>query len=404
MFKKILKSYDYSLIVVIVLLSLFGLVMVYSASMVIASSKYEVSADFFYQKQKLHLILSLLVFLVVAFVPYKLYQHKYVLMTIFGMSIGVLLLIDLVGKNVNNAQSWLSIGGLNLQPSELIKLGMIVYLAAVYAKKQKYIDNFNVGVLPPIVFLVVICFLVAMQPDFGTALIIFLIGASIIMSSGMSFKSIMKLVGIASLVALLLAPIVYVKKDDIFTESKMGRLNSFVNPFEYEDTDGYQLVNSYLAIGNGGVGGQGLGESTIKYGYLPEAHTDFIMAIISEELGAKGVLFVLFALAYIVLKGYRIAGRCRDPFGSLLAIGIASMIGVQSFINLAGLTGLIPITGVPLPFVSYGGSSLILLAVAMGVLLNVSMFTNYEEKYKHPKESEIPINETNYQSKGYFVQ
>ncbi|WP_019242446.1 MULTISPECIES: FtsW/RodA/SpoVE family cell cycle protein [Bacillus] len=404
MFKKIVKSYDFSLIAIIILLSLFGLVMIYSASIVVGPQKFEVAPDFFYEKQKTHLILGFVLFAIFAILPYKLYKHKYVLMTIFFGSIAVLFLIDIVGHEANNAQSWLVIGGAKFQPSEFIKLGMIIYLSAIYSKKQSYINDFNAGVLPPIIFLVFICGLVFFQPDFGTALIIFMIGATIIISSGMSFKSIMKLVSILLVIALIVTPILLFKKDKIFTDQRMGRIYSYIDPFKYEEKEGYQLVNSYIAIGSGGLSGSGLGNSIQKYGYLPEPHTDFIMAIVSEELGAKGVLFVIFSLSFIVLKGYRIAAKCRDAFGSLLVIGISSMIGIQSFINLGGLTGIIPITGVPLPFVSYGGSSILLLAISMGVLVNVSMFTRYENTYKLKKEAIIPQENASFQRKYFSLK
>lgn len=389
MIKKILRSYDIPLIVVVVALSIFGLVMIYSASMIVGPAKYEVASDYFFNKQIINLIIAAIMFIFFAIVPYKLYQHKYVLMGIVFGSIGVLFLLDIVGHTANNAQSWIKVAGMNVQPSEFIKLGVIIYLAAIYAKKQKYIDNFNAGVVPPLFFLVIVCALIFFQPDFGTALIIFMIAATIIVSSGMGWKSLMKLAGIIVIAAMLVLPFLFIMKDDIFTDNRMGRIYSFFEPFKYEEKEGYQLVNSYIAIGTGGVGGTGLGTSIQKYGYLPEPHTDFIMAVISEELGAKGVLFVLGCLGFIILRGYRIAMKCRDPFGSLLVIGISSMIGIQSFINLGGVIGIIPITGVTLPFVSYGGSSVILLGISMGVLVNVSMFSNYENKYKFNTEERI---------------
>ena len=285
MLKKIAKSYDLSLIITIIVFSLFGLVMIYSASMVVGPAEYDVSSDFFYQKQKVNLILAAFVFFFVALVPYKVYEHKYVMMAIFFGSIGILFFLDLFGHEANNAQSWLKIGGMSLQPSEFIKLGMIIYLSAVYAKKQSYIDDFNAGVLPPILFLIFICGLIFIQPDFGTALIIFMIGATIIVSSGMSLKSLLKLFSRLLAIGVVLLLVALLFKDTIFTENRMGRIDSFLEPFAYEDDQGYQLVNSYIAIGSGGLMGVGLGNSTQKYGYLPEPHTDFIMAVIVEELG-----------------------------------------------------------------------------------------------------------------------
>jgi cell division protein FtsW len=165
----------------------------------------------------------------------------------------------------------------------------------------------------------------------------------------------------------------------------MSRFEVMGNPFDkkYIQDAGFHLANSYIAIGSGGVNGLGLGKSIQKLGYLPEPHTDFIMAIIAEELGIWGVGFVILLLSYIVLRGIYIGMKCKDPFGSLLAFGISSMIGIQTFINLAGVSGVIPLTGVPLPFISYGGSSLLMLAAATGILANVSMFVKYESKYKN---------------------
>ncbi len=184
---------------------------------------------------------------------------------------------------------------------------------------------------------------------------------------------------IASLVALVAGPFIY---DKVFTKVRMARIYSFLDPFAYPQKEGYQLINSYFAIANGGLKGLGLGQGIQKYGYLPEAHTDFIMAVIAEELGLFGVSFVLLLLSFIVLRGFLIARRCQDAFGSLLAIGISTMIGIQSFVNLGGISGLIPLTGVTLPFVSYGGSSLVLLMMCAGVLTNIAAVTNYEQNIK----------------------
>lgn len=382
MLKKILKSYDYSLIIVIVLLSLFGLVMVYSASMV---TWHGVDSDFFYEKQKFNLLAAFVVFVIAALFPYKAMKSTKLLLPMVVLTLSGLLVLFVVGKVAGNALSWIEMGARSIQPSELAKLSVIIYLSAVYAKKQSYINQFNKGVLPPLLFLVMVFFLIALQPDFGTAGIIMLIAAAIILSSGMNFKNIMKLVMI---VMILLVPVSLVLKDEVFSEKRMARLTSYSNPFNDEQKSGYQLSNAYYAIGSGGITGLGLGQSNQKLGYLPEAHTDFIIAVISEELGIFGVGFVLLSLAFIVLKGIHIGLKCKDPFGSLLAIGIASMIGIQSFVNLGGATGVIPLTGVPLPFVSYGGSSLLQLAIATGILVNVSMFVNYEEKYRKDKVSQ----------------
>jgi cell division protein FtsW len=398
MFKKILKSYDYSLIIAVVLLCLFGLVMVYSASMVTAIQRYDYPSDFFFQKQKINLLVASVLFILAALFPYKAMKSTKLLLPMVTFILGGLGALFLFGKVTNNALSWFELGARSLQPSEFAKLSVIIYLSAVYAKKQDYINQFNKGVVPPLVYLILVCMLVAIQPDFGTAAIIFAIAATIIISSGMNLRNITKLIlfGLA-----FLTPFVIFLQGEIFSETRMGRFTAYSNPFTDEQNTGYHLANSYYAIGSGGLKGLGLGESVQKLGYLPEPHTDFIIAVISEELGIFGVGFVLLSLGFIVLKGIHIALKCKDPFGSLLAIGISSMIGIQSFVNLGGASGVIPLTGVPLPFVSYGGSSLLQLAIATGILVNVSMFVNYEEKYKkdktpQPKPSPAMVNQNTF--------
>lgn len=390
--KRMFKSYDYSLLVVYMLLGIFGVVMVYSAGMVYAVEVLDQSADFFYNAQRRNLLIGLIGFAVMALIPYKLYREKIMMILILVLMFSLLLLVQLFGANINNAQSWLQLGSFQLQPSEFAKLGIIVYLSAIYAKKYTYINEFNRGVMPPLTVLVATCFLVAMEPDFGTAAIIFVIGMSVIISSGMKFKNMLKLAGIGGALAAFFSLILFVFKRDafqrIFSEERIGRFAAYTDPFAHINDNGWQLVGSYYAIGNGGLWGSGLGQSVQKLGYLPEPHTDFIMAIISEELGIAGVGFVLLGLAYIVLKGIFIGIKSKDRFGKMLAIGIASMIGIQAFINLGGMSGVIPITGVPLPFISYGGSSLILLSLAMGLLLNVSMFVKYEDRYANDKTKE----------------
>lgn len=388
MIKKILRSYDYSFIIAIILLSVFGLVMVYSASMASTVQRYGVSSDYFYQRQKIFLIGAAVIFILFALFPYKAMKSNRILGPMVLVSLFGLVALFIFGHLAGGAQSWFKIGPLSIQPSEFVKLCVIIYLSAVYAKKQAYLDEFNRGVLPPLAYLVLVCVLIAGQPDFGTAMIIALIAGMILLSSGMSFKNLAKLV---IMVLILVTPFLFILKGQIFSEKRVDRITVMQDPFAAEKTSGFHLANSYIAIGAGGVNGLGLGRGIQKLGYLPESHTDFIMAVIAEELGIWGVGFVIILLAYIVLRGIYIGLKCTDPFGSLLAIGISSMIGIQSFINLAGVSGVIPLTGVPLPFVSYGGSSLFQLAIATGILANVSMFVNYEKKYK-PKQEQTVAN------------
>lgn len=384
MLKDKIKSYDYTIIAAVGLLSLFGLVMVYSSSMVVAVERHNLESNYFFVRQSIFLIIGFFVTLFFALFPYRLYARNKILISLVLLSILALIGVLLFGEVRGNARSWFDFGPLSLQPSEFIKVSAIIYLSAVYGKKQKYINKFNTGVIPPLVFIFIVCVLTMMQPDYGTAGLIALISSFIIFSSGMNVKNLLKLGGIGF---VLLTFAFFLFKDDILSEKRLERFQVLSNPFHEDviESSGYQLSNAFIAIGGGGIEGLGLGNSIQKLGYLPEPHTDFIMAIIAEELGIFGVSFVLLCLGYIVIKGLIISIRCKDAFGSLLAIGISSMIGIQTFINLGGITGLIPLTGVPLPFISYGGSSFLQLSIAIGILLNVSMHVNYEYKYKKEK-------------------
>lgn len=402
MFKKIMKSYDYSLIVVMTLLILFGLIMIYSASMVSSVQYYGFDeSDYYYKKQIKNILAAAFAFLITAIFPYKALLSNKVLVPMVFVSLAGLFGLFVLGHVAGNAQSWYAIGSSSLQPSEFVKLAVIIYLSAVYAKKQSYINEFNKGVAPPLVYLFLVCGLIVIQPDFGTAAIIFMIAATVILCSGMSFKNIMKLCGIG---AIIVAPLILFLHDKLFTEKQMNRIFVFLDsPFADETDSGYHMSNSLIAIGGGGLKGLGLGQGIQKLGYLTDGHTDFIMAVIAEELGIFGVAFVIICLSYIVLRGIYIGLKCKDPFGSLLAIGISSMIGIQAFINIGGVSGIIPLTGVPLPFVSYGGSSLVQLALGMGILLNVSMFVKYERIYKNQEET-VPDTTPNQQPSPRFVR
>lgn len=384
MFKKILKCYDYKFIAALIVLSLIGLIMVYSASMVTAISRYGVSGDYFYKKQKLALIAGFILFTLAAIVPYKIYQEKAVLKFLLGVAISLLILVLAFGHTAGNAQSWFKIGPIAIQPLEITKLTLIIYLAAVFANKQEYINDLKRSILPPMVVVLFICFLIILQPDYGGALLILGTVAAIVLCSGISKKSILKisLLGLIGTLVMLAILLVTGNMDLLFSPGRLARFTGFLHPFENQQGDGYQLVNSYVAIGNGGILGMGLGQGIQKTGYLPESHTDFIMAIIAEELGFWGVLLVLGLLFFIIFKGLKTAIKCRDPFGALLAIGISVMIAVQVFVNLGAVTGLLPITGVTLPFISFGGSSLTLLMLAAGILTNVSMFNTYTQTFK----------------------
>lgn len=364
-----LKEYDFTLMITPILLAGFGVVMIYSASMVIAVMEGFDSTHYFV-KQIQWFVLSLIGFIACSAFPYKYYQKlmKLIILIVLALLIGVLIF----GTTINHARSWFDFGPVSLQPAEFAKLALIMYLASIYSKKQSYINDFSKGVLPPLIMTGVIIGLIVKQPDIGTAAIVFLIACSVIFSSGIRFRHLFILV----LAGLLLVAITI---PNMVTDERLGRFTGAYQPFETPTTDGYHLIQSYLAIGVGGITGEGLGHSVQKLGYLLEPHTDFIMAVIAEELGFIGVVIVIGMLALIVLRGIFIARKCEDSFGALLAIGISSMVGVQAFINLGAISGLLPITGVPLPFVSYGGSSLLVMMTSMGILNNIAKSVKKKE-------------------------
>ncbi|MFS0688224.1 FtsW/RodA/SpoVE family cell cycle protein [Sporosarcina sp. 179-K 8C2 HS] len=382
-FKKMLRNFDYPLFTAYLVLCLFGLVMIYSASMVWAVNRYDYPPDYFYNKQLVNLALSFPVFLLASFFPFQNYKRtKLMKFSIAAMFI-LLVLVHFVGSGGHvGAQSWIKLPGLgSIQPSEVAKLVIIVYFASVFAKKYEAgtIDSINKSIGPPIVILIMAIFSIMMETDIGTSFIIIMAAFCVIAASGIKFKTFAKLSGIVVMAMIPVATILYFAWDTIMTDGRKGRILSFLNPFDYAQGSGYQIANGYIAIGAGGMKGLGLGNSIQKMGYLPEPQTDVIMAVISEETGIFGTVIVLGGLGFIVLRALYIAMRTKDPQARMLAAGIGSVIGIQTFVNIGGLTGLIPLTGVPLPFISYGGTSMILLSLSLGILMNVSMFVKYQK-------------------------
>ncbi|MFC7392418.1 putative lipid II flippase FtsW [Scopulibacillus cellulosilyticus] len=384
MLKKYFRNYDYSLIVTTMLLTGFGVIMVYSASMVWSVMVLHQSSSYIFKRQLFWCFIAIAAGIIGMLIPYKMYKALVKPITI--ITILLLVFVLFFGTVSNNAQSWIDIGPIQLQPSEIAKLAVIIYLASVFSNKQSFISDFKTGVMPPLVMILLIFLLIAVQPDLGTAMIIAGISGVVILCSGMRTKHLMWLFGLA--VAAILAMSLL-----MLTHVQAGRFTAAYKPFTVASTNGLQLINSYIAIASGGITGKGLGQSIEKAGFLPEPHTDFIMAIIAEELGLIGVLFVILCLAFLVFKGFVIGIRCKDVFGSLLAIGIAGNIAIQTFINLGAMSGLLPVTGVTLPFVSYGGTSLVMMMFTMGVLVNISAFVNIKRK-KHKDQEERNIANT----------
>ncbi|MEQ6376175.1 putative lipid II flippase FtsW [Bacillaceae bacterium S4-13-58] len=371
------KHIDFILFISPIILAAVGVLMVYSASMVMVVVKYDLPSNYYLLQQLKWFVLGLLVLVFTTLFPYSKYK-RLVKLIVLG-TISLLIFVLFFGEVRNNAKSWIDLGFFNIQPSELTKLSVIIYLSAIYAKKENYIDNFNKAVLPPLIILVIMLGLILKQPDIGTASIIAFIGAAIIISSGIRFSHLLFLILSGVVIVILAIP-------KLATEEVLSRFTGAFQPFDYPDSAGYHLIQSLIAIGTGGINGVGLGQGVQKLGYLMEAHTDFIIAVIGEELGFIGVGTVIALLTAIVLRGFYISRKCEDQFGSLLAIGIASMVGIQSFVNMGAASGLLPITGVTLPFISYGGSSILVLMGAMGILNNIALNVRFQESHQPIKQ------------------
>ena len=373
MLKRHIKHIDYWLVAVILALSLFGLVMVYSASYPLAMLHYD-NDKHFLNRQWISLLIGLVMFTLAAIFPYQKLRVLTPALIIGSIFLLVLVLVPGIGVERNFSQRWLSIGPFMFQPSEAVKLTMILYFAHVYAKKQNYIDDFKNGVLPPLVIMGIVFFLILSQPDLGTA-------TSILMACGcILFCSGVRMAHLIGLGTIALAGITYFA---LSASYRLQRVLSFRDPFEDASGSGYQLINSYEAIAYGGLSGNGLGGSIQKLGFLPEAHTDFIMSIILEELGVAGLLFMVAAYVFIMYRGVRISLMAKDPFLKLLAIGLTFQIMIQVLFNLGAVSGLLPITGITLPYISYGGSSLIFMLISSGVLVNLSAVVNKTKAIQH---------------------
>ncbi len=319
---------------------------------------------------------------------------------VLGLIMAILVVLPLVGlvvvgklhpsSKVNGASAWIPIGPFNYQPLEMAKIALILYLALVLTNKEaKLLDKQSFKTVwkeiqVPILTVIVVILLVLLQPDFGGAAILSLITLVLVSSSSIPGRFIATLnTSLIILVSAVVTFIIKVQPASIAKTYQFQRFMAMMHPFKLEQTAGNQLVNSFYAISNGGLFGVGLGNSIQKRGYLPEPHTDFILAIISEELGLMGDLVVLGLLALIVMRIILLGIRTKNTYHSLVYYGVAVMLMAQTVLNVGGLLGLIPLTGVTLPFISYGGSSLLILSAAMGIVMNLEateLFNKEEQR------------------------
>lgn len=356
---------DFVIMMITLILLGIGLVMIYSASQIYAYMNYDGDSAYFLKRQAVWAVGGLMMMFLFMNIPYTLYK-KLVPLILIGLLIMMVLVLTDLGVERKGAQRWLNLGFIVVQPSEFVKIGIIIYLASIYSKKQEYINNFIRGVFPPLVIVGIFFCLILLQKDLGTGMTLIIYTMVMIFCSGAQFRHMFGLGIVSAVIFFIFA----------YTQQyRWNRIISFRDPWAYAETSGFQLIQSLYAIGHGGMTGPGFGNSIQKYLYLPDAHTDFIFAIISEELGFIGVVCILFLYLVLVIRGIKVANRAPDTFASLLAIGIVSMIGIQAFINVGVVSGLLPTTGIALPFLSYGGSSLLLTMISMGILLNISRYS-----------------------------
>ena len=299
----------------------------------------------------------------ISMIDYRIYKGRIADIGIVGAII-LLALVFVPGLGVtrNDATRWLNIG-IQFQPSEIMKVAIIIFLSAKISKYPESINRFWKGMLLYLLLLGVIAGLLLFEPHMSATVIILIISASIMFSAGLSWKYIIPvgLGGVAACVVLALT-----------AEYRMKRVMIFLDPWQDKLGDGWQIIQSIYAIASGGLFGVGLGKSTQKYMYIPEPHNDFIFAILSEELGFIGALGVIALFAIFIWRGIVIAMKAPDMFGTLLAVGITTMVGIQALLSIAVVSSAIPVTGIPLPFFSYGGTALIILLCSCGILLNIS--------------------------------
>ncbi len=356
---------DLTLLLLVMLLLIVGLIMVYSSSHVWATYKYD-DAFFFVKRQLLFAGVGVIGMFVIYLIPYQVWKKYVKVILVLCLLLLLLVLIPGIGIVRGGAQSWIGIGAFSIQPSEFMKLGLILYLASYLTTHQKYITTFGRGFFLPISLIFIVFAIIMLQPDFGTGVV--LVGTCVLMifiaGTRLSYFIYLGIIGIIGFALLILS-----------APYRISRITSYLNPWDDPLGDGFQIIQSLYAIGPGKLMGVGFGNSLQKFFYLPEPQTDFIFAIIGEEFGFIGASIVIILFLLLCWRGILIAVEALDSFGRYVAFGIITMITIQVMINISVVIGLIPVTGITLPFLSYGGSSLTLTLCSIGVLLNISTYT-----------------------------
>ena len=360
-------KYDKVLFTATLLLVCASIVMVYSASALVALERYQ-QPYLFVTRQAMWAVLGLAVLAVAMRVDYRTYRNDAFVWTLIGL-VAVTLVGVLFSTPINGTRRWFGFGGLGIQPSELAKITCVLFTALVLERRMHRIDELSYSLLPIAIVVGAMAALILLQPDFGTAISLVMIVAIMIFAAGLHYRYFIG-------TALVLLPAAYLVL--VSASYRRRRLLAFWDPWADPLGDGFQIIQSLIAVGTGGVFGRGLMEGVQKLFYLPEPHTDFIFAVIGEELGLIGATGTLACFCLIAWRGMRITLRAQDSFGSFVALGLTSMVVVQAFVNMSVVLGLMPTKGIPLPLVSAGGSSLLTSLLGMGVLLNISQHETAE--------------------------
>ncbi len=359
-----LETPDLWLFITVFVLAGVGLTMSYSASAAFAERAYQDSFHFL-KRQFLWCVVGFAVLFIFQRIDYRFFaKYTRVLLLLSLLSL-ILVLVPGMGKNVKSSVRWLSLGPLNIQPSEIVKIAMVVYLAKVFSTENDGITNHVVQLLVPMLITAVMFLLIMLQPDFGTAMTLLFVSVLVLFVSGFPLVYILSLF-------LLSVPMFYLIIYQV--AYRRTRLLAFFDPWRYRYGIGYHIIQSFIAFKAGGFLGTGLGSGTQKLQRLPEPHTDFIFAVIAEEAGMLGTVLIILLFCTLFWRGMKIALGAPDEFGRLLAIGLTLLVVVQAFVNIAVVSGRLPTTGIPLPFISYGGSSLVTTMMAAGILLNISRY------------------------------
>jgi len=363
------KSPDFYLFAIVIILLSIGICMVFSSSFITADKWYG-DSYYFLKKQIIYAIISLLVLIISMNINYQYYKKISIPFLILSILLLVLVFVPGIGRSAGGAIRWIKLGFFSFQPSEIAKFALILYMAEFMARKDvKDLKTFAKGILPSLIIIGTIFILILMEPDFSTALIIIGISFVMLFIGGTRIIQLFALAASAVPVGMLIL---------LREEYRIKRLLAFLDPWKDPLDSGFHVIQSLLALGSGGIFGIGLAESRQKFFYLPDQHTDFIFSIIGEELGLIGTISVIVLFALLLWRGYRIAVHSIDDFGCLLAAGITFVIVFQSMINIGVVTKMLPTTGITLPFISSGGTSLIVNMFCIGVLLNISRFRSRE--------------------------